>query len=117
MDLERREKHLLEVYGDDARRRARHTVERAKEHEKNEEIKQRVVFNYERKNAEAREQVSKMRNEVRERNFGELKRQEMERLKEIVDADKEGRNQEKLARKLRNKQPYKLSQLNSYTFS
>lgn len=117
LDLERRQKHLLEVYGDDARRRARHTVERAQEHEKNDEIKQRVVFNYERKNAVANEELSKMRNAVRERNFGLLQRQEMDRLKEIVDADKEGREQDKLAKKLRNKQPYKLSQLNSYTFS
>lgn len=117
LDLARREKYLLEVYGEDVRRRARHAVERAQEHEKNDEIKQRVVFNYERKNAIKNEQISRMRAEVRERNFAELKAGELERLKEILDADKEGREEDRAIRKQKNKQKvYKLSTINQFAW-
>jgi hypothetical protein len=111
LDLERRQRHLQEVYGEDVRRRARHTVERAQEHERNDEVKQRVVFNNVRKLAIKEEQISKMRLEVRERHFAELQHEEFGRLREILDADKEGREEEKLARKKKRNQPYKLSNL------
>lgn len=117
LDLARREKHLLEVYGDDARRRARHAVERAQEHEKNDEVKQRLVFNHERKNAIKNEQISRMRAEVRERNFSQLQGGEMERLREILDADKEGRDEDRAKKKKKNKDHvYKLSTLNQFTW-
>jgi hypothetical protein len=86
-------------------------VERAQEHERNDEVKQRVVFNNVRKLAIKEEQMSKMRLEVRERHFAELQHEEFGRLREILDADKEGREEEKLARKKKRNQPYKLSNL------
>ena len=60
------------------------------------------------------EQISLMRQEVRERHFAELQIEEMERLKELLDADKEGREDEKKARKQKNREPYKLSQVRMY---
>jgi len=114
LDLERRQKQIEEAYGTDAVRRARHAVERAQGHERNDEIKQRVVFNNLRTKAVKDEQISLMRQSVREKQFGELRKEEMGRLREILDADKEGREEDRIARKKKRNQPYKLGQLHIY---
>ena len=113
-DLARRQKHLLEVYGDDAQRRARHATERATEHERNDEVKQRVAFNNVRAKAIEDEQLSIERQERREKAFEKLRVRELGRLEEILDADNEGREEEKLIEKKKRRLPYKLSQLNLY---
>ena len=114
LDLARRQKHLAEVYGDDVRRRAKHVVDRVQDLQRNDDIKQQVVFRHTRKVAVKEEQISLMRQEVRERHFAELQIEEMERLKELLDADKEGREDEKKARKQKNREPYKLSQVRMF---
>lgn len=114
LDLERRQRQIAEAYGVDVRRRARHAVERAQELERNDEIKQRVVFNHMRKSAIKEEEISLMRQAVRERHFAELQAQEHARLQEILDADKEGREEDRLARKKKRNQPYKLGQQHIY---
>lgn len=113
LDLERRQRYLEQVYGQDLRRRARHAVERAQEAERNNEIKHRVVFNNTRATAVKAERVNFMRQQVRERNFAQSSAEETSRLQEILDADKEGRDEDRLAAKKKRKQPYKLSDLRS----
>jgi vacuolar-type H+-ATPase catalytic subunit A/Vma1 len=114
LDLERRERHLKEVYGEDVRRRARHALERAQELERNDEVKQRVVFNQMRSSAVKEEKISLMRQQVRERHFAQRTAEETARLREILDADKDGREEDRLKAKKKRNQPYKLGQLHVY---
>jgi hypothetical protein len=115
LDLLERQKRLAEVYGSDSLRRARQAQERAVELERNEEVKLQINVNNVRAQAVRDEQKSLYRNDRRERMFNKLQEKEMGRLVEILDADKEGRDADRLATKLqKSKVVYKLSDVREY---
>jgi hypothetical protein len=115
LDLLERQKRLAEVYGSDSLRRARQAQERAVELERNEEVKLQINVNNVRAQAVRDEQKSLYRNDRRERMFNKLQEKEMGRLVEILDADKEGRDADRLATKLqKSKMVYKLSDVREY---
>lgn len=76
-------------------RRIHHVIERNTEHEKNEEIKLRGTVHAIRRSIATEERISQQRIEQREWQFQRLQQQEMTRLEEILEADKEGRDEEK----------------------
>ena len=103
-DLVKREEKTKAIYEVDVERRIRHAFERAVELEKNKEIKRRISLAALKTSAVEAAKVSTKRYDIRERLFSKLQQHETARLQEILDADKEGREVDKmLSREMKRK--------------
>lgn len=110
-DLQLRERMAEVAYGGDLHRRARNVLERAAEHERNEQVKSRIALRTLNDNTAAQEELSRQRVERREKGFEKLREVEMGRLQEILSADREDMLEERLLKKKKPRASITLSML------